>query len=81
MAIRVRPRPIEDSDLVMRVLADRGHRLVASPDLISRLDVRRRRPELSAWPGLSLGANKHQHKWQLTGPGGRERKRISRREW
>ena len=29
VAIRVRPRPIEDSDLVMRVLADRGHRLVA----------------------------------------------------
>ena len=63
VAIRVRPRPIEDSDLVMRVLADRGHRLVASPDLISRLG----RPQA---PGLSLGANKHQHKWQLTGPGG-----------
>ncbi len=44
MAIRVRPRPIEDSDTVMRVLADRGHRLVASPDLISGSDVRRRRP-------------------------------------
>ncbi len=32
VAIRVRPRPIEDSDPVMRVLADCGHRLVASPD-------------------------------------------------
>ena len=61
VAIRVRPRPIEDSDLVMRVLADRGHRLVASPDLISRLG----RPQAP-----SEGANKHQHKWQLTGPGG-----------
>lgn len=69
VAIRVRPRPIEDSDLVMRVLADRGHRLVASPDLISRLG-RPQAPSSERWPGLSTGANKHQHKWQLTGPGG-----------
>lgn len=54
VAIRVRPRPIEDSDLVMRVLADRGHRLVASPDLISRLGRLQAPSELSAWPGLSL---------------------------
>ncbi|MEH8662042.1 LysR family transcriptional regulator [Klebsiella quasipneumoniae subsp. similipneumoniae] len=70
VAIRVRPRPIEDSDLVMRVLADRGHRLVASQELISRLGRPQAPSELSAWPGLSLGANKHQHKWQLTGPEG-----------
>lgn len=70
VAIRVRPRPIEDSDLVMRVLADRGHRLVASPELISRLGRPQAPSELSAWPGLSTGANKHQHKWQLTGPEG-----------
>ena len=63
VAIRVRPRPIEDSDLVMRVLA-------ASPELISRLGRPQAPSELSAWPGLSLGANKHQHKWQLTGPEG-----------
>ena len=30
VAIRVRPRPFDDSDLVLRVLADRGHCLVAS---------------------------------------------------
>ena len=51
VAIRVRPRPIEDSDLVMRVLADRGHRLVASPDLISRLG----RPQAPS--ELSLGGS------------------------
>ncbi len=80
VAIRVRPRPIEDSDLVMRVLADRGHRLVASPDLISRLGRPQAPSELSL-AGAQPGANKHQHKWQLTGPGERERKCISRREW
>lgn len=37
VAIRVRPRPFEDSDLVMRVLADRGHRLYASPQLIEQM--------------------------------------------
>lgn len=70
VAIRVRPRPIEDSDLVMRVLADRGHRLVASPGLVERQGQPRVPSELSDWPGLSLGAGKHQHKWQLTGPEG-----------
>ena len=70
VAIRVRPRPFDDSDLVMRVLADRGHRLVASPSLIARMGRPQVPSELSAWPGLSLGAGRHQHKWQLTGPGG-----------
>ncbi len=64
VAIRVRPRPFEDSDLVMRVLADRGHRLVASPALIARLGRPQAPAELSTWPGLSIGAGKHQHKWQ-----------------
>lgn len=70
VAIRVRPRPIEDSDTVMRVLADRGHRLVASPDLISRLRTSAGTVRAEPGRGSALGANKHQHKWQLTGPGG-----------
>ena len=37
IAIRVRPRPFDDSDLVLRVLADRGHCLVAGPALIQRM--------------------------------------------
>lgn len=70
VAIRVRPRPIEDSDLVMRVLADRGHRLVASPKLVARLGDPQMPSELSEWPGLSMGAGNHRHQWQLTGPEG-----------
>jgi len=70
IAIRVRPRPFEDSDLVMRVLADRGHRLIASPQLIARLGQPATPAELSQWPGLSMEAGKHQHKWQLRGPDG-----------
>ena len=36
IAIRVRPPPLQDSDLVMRVLSDRSQCLIASPALIER---------------------------------------------
>ena len=70
VAIRVRPRPFDDSDLVLRVLADRGHCLVASPQLIERMGKPRMPSELSEWPGLSMGAGKQVHKWELSGPEG-----------
>ncbi|AKL00581.1 LysR family transcriptional regulator [Enterobacter asburiae] len=70
IAIRVRPRPFDDSDLVLRVLADRGHCLVAGPALIQRLGEPLVPSELSAWPGLSMNEGKHIHKWALSGPGG-----------
>lgn len=70
VAIRVRPRPFDDSDLVMRVLADRGHCLVASPSLVASLGKPRSPDELSRWPGLSMAAGKHVHKWLLGGPEG-----------
>lgn len=70
VAIRVRPRPFDDSDLVLRVLADRGHCLVAGPALIERLGKPLMPSELSAWPGLSMGEGKHIHKWDLCGPQG-----------
>lgn len=69
VAIRVRPRPFEDSDLVMRVLADRGHRLVASPELVARMGKPLAPAALSEWPGLSPGGGK-QHSWELSGPQG-----------
>lgn len=70
IAIRVRPLPFDDSDLVLRVLADRAHCLVASPALITRLGKPSMPSELSAWPGLSMGIGKHIHKWALFGPDG-----------
>lgn len=70
IAIRVRPRPFDDSDLVLRVLADRGHCLVAAPQLIQRLGVPTMPSELSAWPGLSLGEGRQIHRWTLSGPEG-----------
>lgn len=70
VAIRVRPRPFDDSDLVLRVLADRGHCLVASPQLVKRLGQPGAPSELSVWPGLSMGVGRQVHKWALTGPDG-----------
>jgi DNA-binding transcriptional LysR family regulator len=76
VAIRVRPRPFDDSDLVLRVLADRGHCLVAGPQLIQRQGMPEMPSELSAWPGLSMGEGKQVHKWELTGQRAQERKSI-----
>ena len=70
VAIRVRPRPFEDSDLVLRVLADRGHCLVASPQLIKDRGEPIAPSELSNWPGLSMGAGRTVHRWELSGPSG-----------
>ncbi|MBE4894946.1 LysR family transcriptional regulator [Enterobacter asburiae] len=70
IAIRVRPRPFDDSDLVLRVLADRGHCLVACPALIQRMGEPVVPSELSAWPGLSMNEGKQIHKWALSGTGG-----------
>lgn len=70
VAIRVRPRPFDDSDLVLRVLADRGHCLVASPELIQRMGKPSVPADLTTWPGLSMGAGKEVHKWSLSGPSG-----------
>ncbi|NDO80489.1 hypothetical protein CJP72_06785 [Citrobacter sp. NCU1] len=54
----------------MRVLSDRGHRLFASPGLIARMGSLSSPAELNNWPGLSLAAGKHVHRWELLGPEG-----------
>ena len=50
MANRVRPMPIEDSDLMLKILAQRGHALVASPDLVEKAGVIRVPADLSSYP-------------------------------
>jgi DNA-binding transcriptional LysR family regulator len=72
LALRVRPPPLADSDLVMRVLAERRQCLVAAPALVKRLG----RPDvpaaLAAWPSLGLGAPQEDYQWRLLGPGDSE---------
>lgn len=68
VAIRVRPAPIQDSELVMRVLADRVQCLVASPALLKKYGTPRTPADLAGMPSLALGMPQHEHIWTLTGP-------------
>lgn len=68
IAIRVRPPPIQDSDLVMRVLANRSQCLVASPILIKGHRLPLVPADLTDWPSLGLGVWQQSHIWNLFGP-------------
>ena len=70
VAIRVRPMPIEDSDLMMKILAQRGHALVASPDLAEKAGAIRVPADLNSLPSLDLGPPRQDHIWKLEGPDG-----------
>lgn len=75
IALRVRPLPLEDSPLVMRILSDRGQCLVASPDLITRMGGVPAQPDaLKQWPSLSRGTPQEQHLWTLQHQDGRIQK-------
>jgi DNA-binding transcriptional LysR family regulator len=71
LAIRVRFPPLDDSDLVIRKLADSTQRLVASPALLEGHSSRPLTPaDLGAMPSLTWGAAHGDHEWRLAGPGG-----------
>jgi DNA-binding transcriptional LysR family regulator len=65
VAIRVRPPPLEDSELVLRTLADRGQCLVASPALLSQYSTPEVPGDLAELPSLALGRAQDRHWWQL----------------
>ena len=69
LAIRVRFPPLEDSDLVIRKLADSDQRLVASTSLLK--ETRMRVPaDLANMPGLAWGSSRSTYEWDLQGPAG-----------
>lgn len=68
LAIRVRPAPLEDSELVLRVLSDRGQQIVASPDCLARHGVPATPEQLSRWPSVARGSPQDAHTWILHGP-------------
>lgn len=70
IALRVRPPPLEDSELVMRMLAELGQCLVASPALLERHGQAQGPAELSRYPSLDLGMPQSEHAWKLFGPDG-----------
>lgn len=70
IALRVRPPPLQDSDLVLRTLAERSQCLVASPALVERLGAANGPADLSRFPSLDLGVPQNEHVWNLFGPDG-----------
>ncbi|WP_258868899.1 LysR family transcriptional regulator [Alkalilimnicola ehrlichii] len=63
LALRVRPLPLEDSDLAFRILSDRSQRLVAHPELISRHGTPTDPWALSDWPSLFRGTAEENPTW------------------
>ncbi|HEY5265088.1 MAG TPA: LysR family transcriptional regulator [Steroidobacteraceae bacterium] len=70
VALRVRFPPLEDSDLVMKVLGESRQCLVASPVLLQRYAPLRVPADLNAVPSVDLGRPLRDHSWQLDGPDG-----------
>jgi len=72
IAIRARPPPLEDSDLMLKVLAEHEHALVASPALLEQGGAITVPADLSGRPSLDLEAVPQHHVWRLQGPQGAE---------
>lgn len=68
LAIRVRPPPLQDSELVLRPLAERRQCLVAGPALLQRMGAPAGPMDLSEWPSLDMGRPQETHRWVLYGP-------------
>ncbi|WP_333795602.1 LysR family transcriptional regulator [Rheinheimera sp.] len=65
LAVRVRPAPLEDSDLVLRILSDRGQCLVASPSLVQQQGLPQQPEQLASWPALSRTRVNEPQQWCL----------------
>jgi DNA-binding transcriptional LysR family regulator len=70
LALRVRFPPLEDTDLVMKVLAVSTQRLVGHPQLFKTQVPPKTPAELSSLPTIGLGNAEQQHAWTLDGPDG-----------
>jgi len=70
IAIRVRFPPLEESDLVMRVLAESPQHLVASPALFDGNSKPQTPANLADLPSIDFGPPQRPHHWRLEGPDG-----------
>jgi len=70
IALRVRFPPLEETDLVMKRLADSPQCLVASPALFEEHSRPAAPSDLGALPSMTWGAPQDVHQWELTGPEG-----------
>jgi len=70
LALRVRFPPLEDTDLVMKVLGNSRQRLIAARDLLRRCGRPLVPADLSTLLSVDLGPPYGEHAWRLTGPNG-----------
>ena len=65
LAIRVRFPPLEDSELVMKILGESRQCLVASPDLIDRMGGLPTVADVGEWPSLGSLQGGRDYAWEL----------------
>ncbi|MFJ5239213.1 LysR substrate-binding domain-containing protein [Pseudomonas neuropathica] len=65
LALRVRPPPLQDSELVSRVMSQRPQCLVASPGLLSRLGTPSAPEDLARFPSVHHGSPQRDYSWTL----------------
>jgi len=70
VAIRVRPGPLQDSELVLKLLGTREQCLAASPALLRQHGTPSVPSDLARYPSLALGRSPDGHEWTLEGPQG-----------
>jgi DNA-binding transcriptional LysR family regulator len=78
-AIRVRFPPLDDSDLLIRKLADSPQRLAASPSVLKDSARPLVPADLAALPSVALDPAEVEHKWRLDGPTARPSRFVIRR--
>lgn len=65
IAIRVRFPPLEDSELVMKILGESHQYLLASPALVERMGSLPTIADLGEWPSLGSLQGGRDHAWEL----------------
>ncbi|MFY0728155.1 LysR substrate-binding domain-containing protein [Pseudomonas sp. NFX15] len=70
IALRVRFPPLENTDMVMKVLGNSTQTVVGSPAFLSRLSTPASPVDLSGMPSLHWGAAQREYQWELFGADG-----------
>jgi DNA-binding transcriptional LysR family regulator len=70
IALRVRFPPLENTDMVMKVLGNSTQSVVGSPIFLSRLSTPASPADLSGLPSLHWGAAQREYQWELFGADG-----------
>lgn len=70
IALRVRFPPLENTDMVMKVLSNSTQCLVGSPAFLERLSSPASPADLNGLPSVHWGAAQREYQWELFGPDG-----------